>query len=196
MRLAKLGDLAQIQIGLVLARKAADKPSAYVYRRLLLGALREDGINPRETEPFESSGPLEKSYMTQAGSIVIKLSAPFNPCLVTQEAEGLIIPSQMAVIKIHGDMLPEYICFYLAQEHIARHLMSDTTGIAQRAITISVLANLEIGVPSKKNQKLICDFYKTICMKRQLRNELDKQEQEMMKYVFSRLTKETKEVQL
>jgi hypothetical protein len=196
MSLAKLGDLAQIQMGLVLARKMAGSPSPYVYRRLSLGALQEEGLQPHETEAFESSCPLEQSCMTKAGSILIKLFFPFNPCLVTQEAEGLIMPSQMAAITVYADVLPEYICFYLSQEHIARQLMSHTTGVAQRAITISVLADLEIVIPSKKNQRLICDFYKTICTKRQLRNDLDKQEQEMMKYVFSKLTKETKEAQL
>ncbi|GHV11452.1 hypothetical protein FACS189491_02710 [Spirochaetia bacterium] len=194
MPVYKLGDIAKIQTGLVLARRQASHASKYTYQRLLLRALRENGtINLRETESYVSSGPLDKSVLTQAGTIVIKLSAPLNPVLITEQNEGMVIPSQMAAIEIQDGILPEYIRVYLSRKSVADQLLANYVVIAQRGITINSLMNLGIEVPSLKNQRLICACYENVCKKHQLRNELDQQEQKMMNYIFLSLSKDKKE---
>ena len=96
----------------------------------------------------------------------------------------------MVSIRPGKPVLPEYLSLYLSQDFVAEHLLADYFWIAQRAITVNSLSNLEIKVPLLKNQQIICDYYQNYRNIRQLRMELDKEEQAMMKYIFSMLSKD------
>jgi restriction endonuclease S subunit len=197
MSIYRLGDIAAIQIGLVLARRKARDGLQYPYRRLSLKSLRNDGtINPGENERFYSSTQLDESFLTRPGTIIMKLFAPLNPALVTEETAGFVIPSQMAAITVHHDVLPEYVRIYLSQKSISDRLLSNNTGIVLRTITITTLLNLELEVPSYKNQRLICDYCKNYHQKQTLRDALEAEEQKMMRHVFSLLSKDRKELSI
>jgi hypothetical protein len=186
-----LGEIADIQIGLLLSRKEAGDSPLYSYRRLLPKCLRPDGtINRDETEPYGSLVPLAQPVLTRAGTIVMKLSWPFNPALVTTETENLVIPSQMAVIRPRGSVMPEYIRLYLAQERIAGRLLANYALIAQRGVTIQTLSNLSMEIPSRENQRRICGYYRNYNNLHSLREELDREERKMMQYIFSTLSRD------
>jgi len=190
MALKALKDISIIQLGLILDRKKAENETSFPYKRLTLRALERDGINPEAIEPFYSMQPLQNDYLTKPGDIIMKLFAPFNPIVITKETECYLFPSQMVSIKTIKSVLPEYLCLYLSQDFVAERLLANYFWIAQKAITVESLLNLKIEIPSLKNQQLICDYnqnYRNIC---KLRKELDKEEQNMMKYVFSILCKE------
>jgi hypothetical protein len=197
MKRVKLEEIASIRIGLLLSRKLfsknlADSHFFHSYRRLLPKSLQADGtINLDETEAYESRVPLDQSDLTRAGTIVMKLSYPFNPVLVTAETENLVVPSQMAVIVPHGGILPEYIRIYLSRKAVAERLLSNyALLIAQKGVTIQTLADLTIEIPSRENQKHICNFYAVNNKLRMLRAELDQQEQKRVRYIFSALSKD------
>ena len=190
MAIFRLGDISKIQMGLILDRKKADDGSLYAYKQLTLRSLESDSINPEATVSFYSLKSLKKDYLTRAGTIVMKLSAPFNPVVITEEAEGYLFPSQMVSITPEKSVLPEYLSLYLSQDFVAERLLADYFWIAQRAMTVNSLSNLEIRVPSLKNQHTICDYYQNYRHLRQLRMEQDKEEQTIMKYIFSMLSKD------
>jgi hypothetical protein len=158
---------------------------------LLPKSLKADGaINPDETETYESLTALDQSVLTRAGTIVMKLFYPFNPTLVTAEAENLVVPSQMAVIRPRGNIEPEYIRIYLSQESVAKRLLSNYALIAQKGVSIQTLSSLNMEIPSRKNQKRICDYYGNCAKLRVLRTELENQERKMTAYIFSTLSKD------
>jgi len=185
-----LREVSTIQIGLILDRKKANGDSLYIYKRLTVRSLENDGIKPEATTLFYAKEPLQDEFFTKAGTIVMKLSAPLNPTVITEKTESYLIPSQMVSIKPEKMILPEYLCFYLSQDFVAERLLANYFWIAQRAITVESLSNLEIKVPSLKNQQLICDFYQNHQYLCRLRKELDKEEQTMMKHIFSVLSKD------
>jgi hypothetical protein len=186
MPIPKLKDIADIQIGLVLARKKADEDSPHRYTRLSLKSLGEDGeLHPAENEDFTSSEELNPAFLTQAGTILMKLFAPLNPVLITQEAAGYVIPSQIAIIKAHEKALPEYLHLYLSLDSIATQLLSQMTGTALRALTLKTLSELEIALPSVKKQQSICNLHKLYRKKYKLRDELIAQEKLLMQYIVS-----------
>jgi len=185
-----LKNIATTQLGLILERKKAENESAYIYNRLTLRAVEYNGINPCAIELFNSKEPVLHEYLTQSGTIIMKLFFPFNPVVITKETEGYLFPSQIISIKPNKHIIPEYLCFYLSQESIAKRLLENYFWIAQRAITVDSLLNLKIKVPSLEKQQLICDYnhnYKYLC---RLRRDLERKEQDMMKYIFSELNKE------
>lgn len=185
-----LKEVSTIQIGLILDRKKTDSDSPYIYKRLTLRSLGNDGINPETITFFHAKEPLQSEFLTKAGTIVMKLSAPLNPTVITKETEGYLLPSQMVSIKPEKPILPEYLCFYLSQDFVAERLLANYFWIAQKAITVESLSNLEVKVPSLKNQQIICDFYQNHQHLCRLRKELEKEEQAMMKYIFSILSKD------
>ncbi|MDR2784431.1 MAG: restriction endonuclease subunit S [Treponema sp.] len=191
MKRITLGEIADIQIGLLLSRKQADDASPYRYRRLLPRSLRPGGtISLDETEPYNSLVPLNRAVLTRAGTIVMKLSYPFNPALVNSGTENLVVPSQMAVIRLRGAVMPEYIRIYLSQERIAGRLLSNYALIAQKGVTIQTLSNLRVEIPSRENQRRICEYYGSYYNLRSLREELDREEQKMLTGIFSALSKD------
>jgi hypothetical protein len=192
MKRVALGEIADIQIGLLLSRKqAGDDSSSYRYRRLLPRSLRPGGtISLDETEPYNSLVPLNQSVLTKRGTIVMKLFYPFNPALVTAETENLVVPSQMAVIRLRGSVMPEYIRLYLSQETVAERLLSNYTLIAQKGVTIQTLSNLRMEIPLKENQIRICEYYSGYNNLRCLREELDREERKMLTCIFSTLSKD------
>jgi len=190
-----LKNIAIVQMGLILARKESDNTSSHVYKRLTLRAMESDGINSEAVEPFYSKEPLSDECLTKTGNIIMKLFSPFNPVVITKETEGYLFPSQMVSIKLVKPVLPEYLCLYLSQGFVTKHLLANYFWIAQKAITIESLANLKIRVPSLKDQHIINDYYQNYLRLCRLRRELEKEEQDMMKYVFSVLSKD-KERQL
>ena len=190
MAVFHLRDIASIQIGLILARKKAESRSSYIYKQLTLRSLESDGINTEAITSFCSTEPLQKEYISKAGTIVMKLSAPFNPIVITKKTEGYLIPSQMVIIELKKSILAEYLRLYLSQDFVAECLLANYFWIAQKAITVDSLSNLEVKVPSLKNQQAICDCYQNYHHLCQLRKKLDKEEQAMMKYIFSVLSKD------
>jgi restriction endonuclease S subunit len=185
-----LKDIATVQLGLILDRKKADNGSSNLYNRLTLRAMESDGINPEAIEPFYSTEALQGEYLTRAGTIVMKLYAPFNPIAITKETEGYLFPSQMVSISPVKSILPEYLCLYLSQDFVAERLLANYLGIAQRAITVDSLLNLKVRIPSLKDQQIMCDYnrnYRHLC---RLRKELEKEEETMMKHIFSVLSKD------
>jgi len=185
-----LRDISTIQIGLILARKNAESGSSHIYQRLTLRSLEYDGILAEATEPFYSKEPLQKEYFSKTGTIVMKLFSPFNPVVITKETEGYLIPSQMVSIEPVRLVLAEYLALYLSQDFVSDRLLANYFWIAQKAITVESLSKLEIRVPSLKKQHIICDYYQNYRYIRQLRDELDKEEQAMMKHVFSVLNRD------
>ena len=190
MAIARLEDIATVQLGLILDRKKAKNDSSHIYKRLTLRTVESDGINPEAIEPFYSTKPLQEDYLTRAGTILMKLYAPFNPTVITEETEGYLFPSQMVSIRPVKSVLPEYLCLYLSQDFVAERLLANYFGIAQRAITVDSLLNLKVQIPSLKDQQIICDYnrnYRHLC---RLRKELEEEEETMMKYIFSVLSKD------
>ena len=190
MAVFRLGDITSIQLGLILARKKADGNSPHVYKRLTLRAVENGGINTEATELFYSTEPLQDEYLTKTGTVIMKLFAPFNPVVITKETEDYLFPSQMVSIKPLVPILPEYLCLYLSQGFVAECLLANYSLIAQKAVTVDSLSNLEVKVPSLKNQEKICEYYRNYNHLCRLRKELEKEEQIMAKHIFSTLSQD------
>ncbi len=157
-----LSEIAEIQSGLVLSRKeaAAAKEAARLYSRLNIRSLNENGtIDHSQLEKFPSKTILDSTVLTHANDIVLKLFTPLNPTLIRLEDEGLVIPSQLAVIRVfEKKVLPSYLCYWLSTPEAADIILFHEGWQSQRSIRIATLAELEVPIPSLKTQKTISDI--------------------------------------
>ena len=191
MVIKKLSEIANIQMGLVLSRKEAaiGSENYHSYMRLTLKSLDDSGVvNTEHAEPYQTNEELTDQIICKKDDVIIRIFTPLNPSIITQETAGLIIPSQLASIRIKSDLvLPKYVQFYLSQHKVLEKLSSEDTGTAQRSIKVGSLSKLEIPLPSIHDQKIICEIIALQKRREQLRRDLLEQEQLMMKSIINNL---------
>ena len=176
----KLSDIASLQSGLVLHRKEARFPEETVkaYKRLNLRSLSScNEIDLQELDIFSAKEILDPAALTQPGDIVIKLFTPIFPVVITEHSSGLVIPSQLAVIRIFDNkILPQYLRYWLSTPEVSDLLQSLEGWQSQRTIKIGTFAELEVPVPALKEQRIIADMASiSLHRERLYRNLIDEQ---------------------
>ena len=159
MKCYKISDIADIQSGLVLSRKASkESVGLYPYQRLTLRSITDESLlDMSSLESYEANGPIDKSFLTQENDIIIRLFAPVCATLIKKEHVGFVVPSQLAIIRIreNGVILPGYLSVYLSNERGLKNLIEGAGLSAQKIIKISSLADLEVPCLPMEKQKII-----------------------------------------
>lgn len=160
----QLGEIAFVRTGLVLNRKKPDPTEKVlaVYNIFTLKNITEYGrINLREIEKFSSTSVLDGNYFTQKNDILMRLSYPHTAIFVDGDHEGLLIPSSFAVIRVsEGDILPEYLTWYLNTKEIKNQLEKAHAGSRIPSTNKQVLKSLPIRKPILERQKSLIDVFK------------------------------------
>lgn len=176
----KLYDIASLQSGLVLNRKEAHsyEETEKIYKRLNLRSLCSyNEIDHQKLDIFTAKEILDPAVLTQPGDIVIKLFTPIFPVVITEQDAGLVIPSQLAVIRIfNSKVLPHFLRYWLSTSEVSDSLRLFEGGQSQRTIKIGTFTELEIPVPTLKDQQIVADMVSTNLRREQLyRNLIDEQ---------------------
>lgn len=155
----KISDIADVQGGLVLSRKEASSnvETCYKYKRLTVRALGEDGyIENNELEDFYSNELLDHALFTTRGSVVVRLVSPMYPIFINEDCENLLVPSQIAVLRVKNQniLMPQYLRLCLAQRNIQEKVQKIERGTAQRTVKIGTITELQIVIPDMKTQKM------------------------------------------
>lgn len=188
----KLSEFATLQTGLVLKRKEAHciEKTEMVYQRLTMRALNEYGsVDVNELEVFPSTMSLEPSVLTHENDIIVKLFTPIYPTLVTEDTEGLVIPSQLLVIRVDDERVyPDYVRYYLSTPEISEYMLSIEGWRSQRTIKVGTFADLEIPIPPIDKQKLIAEMFNSDLKRKSLYRELIEEQSkltslEIQKYI-------------
>ncbi len=161
--IVKISDVAEAQSGLVLGRKEAKDSASvhYQYKRLTLRALGEDGyIDTDELEKFSASELLDDALFTTTESVVVRLFSPMYPVLIDESSKGLLVPSQLAVLRVKDCkvILPQYLRLCLSQKTLQERVAKIESGTAQRTVKIGTIMDLEIVVPELKTQYRVVEI--------------------------------------
>ena len=188
----KLSEIATLQTGLVLNRKEArcDEETVKYYKKVSMRFLNEYGVLERDDlNIFASTEKLDPSLLTHANDILVKLFTPVFPTLVTEETEGMGIPSQLAVIRVFDErVLPEYLRYYLSTPEVSELMLSIEGWRSQRTIKVGTFAEIEIPIPPIEKQRIIANLAKTDLTRRRLYTELIEEQSklttlEIQKYI-------------
>lgn len=188
----KLSEIATLQTGLVLNRKEArhEETTERVYRRVTMRSLNEYGVLKRnDIDVFPSIEKLDPSVLTHKNDIIVKLFTPIFPTLVREDSEGLVIPSQLVVIRVFDErVLPEYLRYYLSAPEVSELMLSIEGWRSQRTIKVGTFADLEIPIPSIEKQRLIAEMTETDLIRKRLYSELIEEQSkltalEIQKYI-------------
>ena len=162
MKTYKISEIADIQSGLVLSRKAAkENMNIYPYQRLTLRSVTEECLlDTTSFEEYSASEPIEGQFLTKENDIIVRLFAPVCATLITKDFEGLVVPSQLAIIRLKDDStyLPGYLSVYLTNQRILENLIEGAGMAAQKIIKVGNVAELEIPCLPMEKQKVISDI--------------------------------------
>ena len=183
MKTKKISEFATLQSGLVLNRREArfEEETEVIYNRLNLRSLNEYGeIKSENLDFFPSKSLLDDPFLTQKGDVVVKLSAPLFPTVIEESNINLVIPSQLAVIRIFDQkVIPEYVRYYLSTDGVSKYITSVEGGTVLHSIKINTLADLKIPIPTVEKQRLIVNIAQTNSKIEKLYKELEKQESKL-----------------
>jgi restriction endonuclease S subunit len=151
-----------VQTGLVLVRKRADAKDkdAHKYRLLTLKSFEPHGwLNERELDVFFSKEKLENKYLTNKGDVIIRLTTPYTAICINDKQEGLVIPSNFAIIRLKEQMyIPEFIALFLNSEIIEKQFFKSSISATIPLIKITHLRKIDIPDKQFAVQKKIVEL--------------------------------------
>jgi len=187
----KLGEIAIIKTGLVLARKKATIKYEVenIYNLITLKNIEDNGaFNEEPFEPFESNDQLDKGYFTEEGDILTRLSYPYTTVYIDESKEGLLVPSYFAIIKLRTqNYIPEYITWYLNSDKAKKELIKSQTGTAMSTTNKTILSSIDINEIPIEDQKRIGKIQELYLKERKLLDRLIEEKEKYYKAVTNKL---------
>ena len=156
----KLGSVAQVRSGLVLARKQARGRTEYRYPLLNLKCIHPNGyIDTALCEMFDSVEYLNPEYLTHKGDVVIRLTVPYTAVLITDELEGYVIPSSFVVVRTDRSIvLPEYLLWLLNSQQIKQRIYESAVSNMLGAVKPRYFAEFEMEQISISHQQILANL--------------------------------------
>src|SRR5699024_7816103 len=144
----RLGEISQIESGLILSRKRArnELELEKKYKILSLNNIEAHGdFKEAELEVFPSNEILDDHYFTQVGDILLRLNEPFTSVCIQGHQAGVLIPSYFVSIEItHDEFLPEYVSWYLNTSNVKREFFRSQSGTLTPNINQKIIRELQI----------------------------------------------------
>ena len=189
----KLINMSEVQTGLVLVRKRADdNRDAHKYRMLTLKSFDPQGwINEGEMDLFYSKKKLDNKYLTNKGDIIIRLTTPYTAICINDRQEGLVIPSNFAIIRLKKQIyIPEFVALFLNSEIIEKQFFKSSISTTIPLIKTTHLRDMEI--PDKKLdiQKKIVELNQLQVKEKILLSRLMKEKEKLAKTSINKIIME------
>ena len=213
METKKLGEIAEIVGGQITARleqkeiddlfeyvRETDRPKITCKAQVLVPKAISNAFVDKnslvkivcEKESKQESGTADLSYfvdenkITKADTLVLKLSTPYDACIITKDDENLIVPSFCASLTITDktvDLL--YVLAFLNSKLYQDQVKHLVAGSAISLISVSALKEINIPLPSKAEQEQIGRNFINTMKKIKLINKITALESEKLNSIFS-----------
>jgi len=128
---------------------------------------------------------VDENKITKADTLVLKLSTPYDACLITKDDENLIVPSFCASLKISAsnvDLL--YLLAFLNSASYQEQIKSVVAGSAIALISVGAIKEVYVPIPSKERQEQIGKKFINTMKKIQLTNRIIALETEKMNSII------------
>lgn len=190
----KLGSVAQVRSGLVLARKQARERTNYRYPLLNLKSINPSGyIDTTLCEVFDSIEQLNPEYLTHQGDLVIRLTMPYTAVLITAELEGYVIPSSFVVVRTDRSvLLPEYLFWLLNASKVKQRIYESAVSNMLGAVKPRYFAEYELEELPISSQRTIAKLNRLAKQEVQLLEKLAAEKEKYYDHVIAHVHNEMK----
>ena len=180
----QLGCCAEIRSGLVLSRKQAREKTENRYSLLTLKSIKSDAtVSEGDLGIFDAVESLNKDYLTEIGDVIVRTSMPYTSVLIDKKTYGMVVSSNFVIIRCYTDkLLPEYLFWLLNTETVKRDIFKNSAGNMLAAIKPQYFCDLEIEIPSLREQKLIADFNMTARKELELLERLKTEKEKLYQF--------------
>jgi len=187
----KLINMSEVQTGLVLVRKRAYAKDKDVrkYTMLTLKSFDSKGwLNGNEMDVFFSKEKLENKYLTNKGDIIIRLTNPYTAICINDTQEGLVIPSNFAIIRLKGQkFIPEFVALFLNSEIIEKKFFKSSISTTIPLIKTKHLRDIDISEKPLAVQKKIVELNQLQVMEKMLLSRLMKEKEKLAKASINKI---------
>ena len=203
MKNIKLSELFDVQIGLVVSRKAVDftEQSNNInyskYKVLSLKSFLED--NTISTDFFNeiyTENIMDEKYLTKENDIIVRLINPLKSFVVTKDLENIVVPSQFVKLRnnkssniLSEPVINEYVSIFLNTfsntKKMQQYKKEDTWLV--NSIKQSTISDIDIPVINLEKQKEIVEFYKLLNKEIKLYKSLIEKKEEFYKSFLQNL---------
>lgn len=189
----KLGNIADIGMGLVISRKKVpiESESNKEYTSITLKSVDEFGIIDKNlVDKFNSSTEIEESYLSKKGDVIIKLAAPYTAVAIDKLNEGLVVPSHFAKINLNtNEIKPEFLALYLNSNEGKKQIRKNIGKSATPSITVKDIKNIIIKSYDIGLQDKVVLINKLYIKENKLINELIKEKEKLNTSIIDDLLK-------
>ena len=208
----KLGEISEIVGGQITSRlerkenddlfeivRKSDKPRITCKAQVLVPRAISNGfvdktalmsiVCEKETKKEGTAADLtsfvDESKITKVDTLVLKLSTPYDACVITKDDENLIVSSFCASLKITDkgvDLF--YALAFLNSSLYQNQINTLVAGNDIALISVGALKEIEIPIPSKKEQEKIGKDFINTMKKIKLLNKVVALESEKINSIF------------
>ncbi|WP_413853350.1 restriction endonuclease subunit S [Candidatus Ruminimicrobium bovinum] len=203
MKNIKLSELFDVQIGLVVSRKAVDftEQSNNInyskYKVLSLKSFLEDNtISADFFNEIYTENIMDEKYLTKENDIIVRLINPLKSFVVTKDLENIVVPSQFVKLRnnkssniLSEPVINEYVSIFLNTfsntKKMQQYKKEDTWLV--NSIKQSTISDIDIPVINLEKQKEIVEFYKLLNKEIKLYKSLIEKKEEFYKSFLQNL---------
>lgn len=147
IQIKKLSEISEIYTGVRLNRLKDNSTSL----KKVIKKISHENILEYEYTVESVPNSINEKFLSQKNDIVISLLDPGAICKL--EAEGLIIPMQFAIIRLHENYDADFIINLLKSNLFEKELTKITEGTGIRIIKSSYLKELKLPIPDFEKQQ-------------------------------------------
>ena len=124
-------------------------------------AIQNGSVNHKDLGLLNISQEADSKKVTKLGDIVIKLSTPYDACIIKEEDEGLLVPSFCAIINNVPDYISkDYLLAFLNSKVYQNQIKNLLIGQNLPILSIGQIKKVELPLPSIDIQEDIGNTYK------------------------------------
>ncbi len=181
-----ISEIFNVTSGQVMSRITTEIDEVEIRKVLLPKAISNGVVMDSELVDNKMKTKLDESKMTMEGDIIVKLSTPYEACVIDSNHVGLVVPSFCAILRLENNQIDKnyavaYINSKLFVEQVQRMVTGSVTGI----MSVGQLKSIDIPNKSIDLQKRIGLEYKKMTTNKMLLEKMIKLQNEKIETMIS-----------
>ena len=181
-----INDIFDVTAGQVMSR-ITDEVNPVEERKVLLPKAINNGlVLQKELVNNKMKTKLDENKMTMEGDIIVKLSTPYDCCLIDKNNVGLVVPSFCAILrKKKKEFEDDYLVAFINSSSFANQVKMMVTGAVIAILSLSSLKNLDIPEFDSNLQKEIGNVFRKKAQNKLLLEQLVSLQEEKIEALIS-----------
>lgn len=186
----KLKEIANVQSGLVVARKKALAESQIIksYFQLNLTSVSKDGYIIKESlDVLNAKEIISNDYLTREGDIVVRLTAPYTAVYIEKKNEGIVVSSNFCLVRNVQSYSKKFLGYFLNCNAVKKYFSSNTQGSTIMNISNAVVEEILIPTIDIKTQEWYSKILKLQIRKIEISEKISECESRLLKQLLKKI---------